>query len=738
MSLCGGGRGRRKHRRREREGREMKRFDNAVLWRLKENGRKRVKALLLLFLLPCLISACRAPSNPPRIFENLRVQSGENPNAADAFGANKAEVAPKLSSLPDDDRKWAALDRSVPNFAPIPDTGVLLPTMLQKSAASAPEPAAEVPATLPDCAREADPHDHIFFLPEHPTDHSPIRIVATTRQLLSEPMDLTVRNAKGAKMTPGRLETWGYTPRAVSAYFQDLPPGDYDVRFTAQKGDVGAVCGTLHVGEGDAVDLAKAPTSGVWEVRRDWNPAYEDLYSAFIAKLFYVPRGGQKGWRPLHHATRDPFRNLFYGTLGLGEDDADGETHVILEPDCADAPFQLRAYFAWKMGLPFVFNRCLRRSSLTGPENLSLHSNQTNRFDGVANPVERFNAFTSVEVGWKVHAGNGRTLPSANDGDVYPVPLRVESLRPGAVFVDAGGHLLLVSQVEPQTEGSIGALYGVDAHPDRTVTHKQFSLGTFVFNPRVPTDGFKLFRPSVRDGKKLRFLSNDELAERGFFPASNEQASLTSRDAFYGGVSKLLNPTPLDPVSVLENKMDVLHTAMRERVEAVAAGVAYMNANNWREMSMPSGPEIFETSGPWETYSTPARDMRCFLAIDDVMTFPEQAVKDRAQYRVDAAMSDEALRRILEAARDEGLGERTVTYERSDKTPWKLSLRDVVSRQEAMETAYNPNDCIETRWGAADGSEEKSTCKRRAPPDQRFKMKTAERWFANRQRPDQR
>ena len=120
------------------------------------------------------------------------------------------------------------------------------------------------------------------------------------------------------------------------------------------------------------------------------------------------------------------------------------------------------------------------------------------------------------------------------------------------------------------------------------------------------------------------------------------------------------------------------------------------------------------------------------------MTFPEQAVKDRVQYKVDAAMSDAALRKSLEKVRDEGLLERKISYERSDSTPWELSLRDVVDRQEAMETAYNPNDCIETRWGAPDGSEEKATCPRRAPPDQRFKMKMARRWFTNRQRPDQR
>ena len=36
--------------------------------------------------------------------------------------------------------------------------------------------------------------------------------------------------------------------------------------------------------------------------------------------------------------------------------------------------------------------------------------------------------------------------------------------------------------------------------------------------------------------------------------------------------------------------------------------------------------------------------------------------------------------------------------------------------------AYNPNDCVELRWGAAENSDEAATCKRHAPAAQRAKM----------------
>ena len=49
--------------------------------------------------------------------------------------------------------------------------------------------------------------------------------------------------------------------------------------------------------------------------------------------------------------------------------------------------------------------------------------------------------------------------------------------------------------------------------------------------------------------------------------------------------------------------------------------------------------------------------------------------------------------------------------------------------------AYNPNDCVELRWGAPDKSEEASTCKRHAPAAQRAKMTKYRTWFHERRRP---
>ena len=89
------------------------------------------------------------------------------------------------------------------------------------------------------------------------------------------------------------------------------------------------------------------------------------------------------------------------------------------------------------------------------------------------------------------------------------------------------------------------------------------------------------------------------------------------------------------------------------------------------------------------------------------------------------------LQRVLESE----LAERKFSYTRTDGSQWTLSLQDIVNRAGDLEMAYNVNDCVEQRWGAASGSDEAATCKRRAPDGQRTKMSEYREWFRERRRP---
>jgi hypothetical protein len=76
-----------------------------------------------------------------------------------------------------------------------------------------------------------------------------------------------------------------------------------------------------------------------------------------------------------------------------------------------------------------------------------------------------------------------------------------------------------------------------------------------------------------------------------------------------------------------------------------------------------------------------------------------------------------------------------VEYTRTDGSAFKLTLAEVLARSAALEMAYNPNDCVESRWGAPAGSPELATCRAHAPEEQRSRMDGFRAWFHERRRP---
>ena len=150
---------------------------------------------------------------------------------------------------------------------------------------------------------------------------------------------------------------------------------------------------------------------------------------------------------------------------------------------------------------------------------------------------------------------------------------------------------------------------------------------------------------------------------------------------------------------------------------------------------MPDGPSIFETTGAWEDYSTPARDFRLLIAIDVVRGFPDRVARRPERYAIPTGKSAADVKAELQGVLASELAARKFSYTRSDGSQWTLSLKDVVDRAADLEMAYNPNDCVELRWGAPEESDEASTCKRHAPAAQRAKMTEYRTWFRERHWP---
>jgi len=150
---------------------------------------------------------------------------------------------------------------------------------------------------------------------------------------------------------------------------------------------------------------------------------------------------------------------------------------------------------------------------------------------------------------------------------------------------------------------------------------------------------------------------------------------------------------------------------------------------------MPDGAAIFETTGAWEDFATPSRDLRLLIAIDVVSGFPDRVARRPERYAMPKDKSVTDVKAELDSVLASELAARKFSYPRSDGSAWTLALKDVLDRTTALEMAYNLNDCVELRWGAAEKSDEAATCKRHAPGAQRAKMTKYRAWFHERRRP---
>jgi len=474
-------------------------------------------------------------------------------------------------------------------------------------------------------------------------------------------------------------------------------------------------------------------TSGVWKAEKGWDAASESLYSAWINALFY-DADERASWKSLQEVTQRKDTNFLHNYLSLDEDNPTGKAKVLMQPDCADNPFFLRAYFAWKLGLPFGYHECDRGYLGKAPRTGRWITNETN-ITGA--PARKFNTFVRM-VANGVHSGTARTALNDDSSDYYPVPLTAEALRPGVVFADPYGHTLILVRRQAQTGNTPGVLLSVDAQPDGTVGIKRFWKGNFLFNTSevIGEPGFKAFRPITYKDGKFHLMSSKEInADKGFNPFSTQQKGMESSD-FYHAMDRVINPKPLDPEAALLDLIQALHEQLIVRVTSVGNGEAYMKSHPGTVVPMPgSAVGVFQTGGQWEDFSTPNRDLRLLIAMDAVMDFPDKVLRSPEDYKIPILQSPEHVKKNLDELLNKKLNELRITYVRSNGQDQSLTLAELVNRREAFEMAYNPNDGVEIRWGAPVKSEERSSCKRQVPANQAERMKAVRQWFHKRLHP---
>lgn len=602
--------------------------------------------------------------------------------------------------------------------------------------------------------------------PISPWKGAPLRVVLTTEEALDGELSLVAPDGSVAAKTRQRQ---GGPPYFWLTEVDAPAAGTWQAKLV-REGALDAWCSTITYEiavTGKKPPQPRATANSVWSVRAAWTRANENLYSAWIEKLFDAPLEETLSWKALHEVLRDPKRNVLFNHLGAAED----EKGHIVRPDCADLPYFLRAYFAFKMGLPFGYAKCTRGGGGKPPrcptwwniqkeepppqppaeQTAASSSGLFGLFGGPAPaaparalPPQRppglvpgFGYYLQTTVANSVHSGSGRTRADDDNTDYYPVPLTPGSVRPGTIYADPYGHILVIAKRVPQTGDAAGVLLAVDAQPDGTVARKRFWRGNFLFaqDPALGGPGFKRFRPVVRaKGGGLRRLANAEIAkhpEYGDF--SLEQTKLGIED-FYDRMDDLISPAPLDPLRAMTEAITALEEQVKARVTSVENGRKYQN-DGGGEVAMPDGASIFETTGAWEDFATPSRDLRLLIAIDVVRGFPDRVARRPDRYAMPKDANVAEVKAELERTLATELSARKFTYPRSDGSAWTLTIKDVVDRVAELEMAYNVNDCVELRWGAPDDSEEASTCKRRAPKSQVGKMTEYRPWFNERRRP---
>ena len=189
---------------------------------------------------------------------------------------------------------------------------------------------------------------------------------------------------------------------------------------------------------------------GLWAVTQGWDAQAEAEFSAWVEQ-FGRARQARKCIR-FKTCLETPEANSLW---------TPGEKWNRLFADCADVPYIMRAYFAWKTQRPFEFHK--------------VHGRRYTRFNKPASFFDqRHPKFTSMSklfryiAAW-IHSGSFRFKPELELTDTYPIDVNRKYVRPGTVFYEPRGHVLVVSHIEDD-----GTIYMFDGHPDNTFTFKRF------------------------------------------------------------------------------------------------------------------------------------------------------------------------------------------------------------------------------------------------------------------------
>ncbi|GAA0572358.1 hypothetical protein [Rhizomicrobium electricum] len=481
--------------------------------------------------------------------------------------------------------------------------------------------------------------------------------------------------------------------------------------------------------------LSAAHAGGTWRITKDhWSAADEAGFSRFVAAI------GASNCSSSESCLRDP-ANPFRAT---------DQKFLDIDTDCAKWPYLLRAYYAWKNGLPFSF---VDGYAGSGDDKHNTTGNRPTSRRAFIDRGEGINGPAAVrEVIETVNSATYRSDVTQTTGvlpDFYAPAIQPGTIRPGTVIYDTNAHVGIVYKVDED-----GRIYYMDAHPDFTITRSVYGA-QFGQSPLKLGGGLKNWRPQVLKGAKddgegyliggrIVLTGNDEIEDfslvqyvgtepnpsqspkKARFVYDDEEMGLYTyvRTAMSGG------KTEFNPLHELRVSMRNLCRDLKDRANTVNLAISEHIQDKPHPSSLPEN--LFDAWGDWENYATPARDARLREGFAQFYSHMARIIDLWVKRDPRIAYEGTDLRADLLAAYDTQSQACDLTYLSTDKRPVPLHLGDIEARVYAM--SYDPYDCIELRWGAQgaerDGCTNGEKKMRWYAAQQRFRQMQSRDFFA--------
>ena len=438
-----------------------------------------------------------------------------------------------------------------------------------------------------------------------------------------------------------------------------------------------------------------AATAAPWRITRDhWGPEDERGFGAFVTAL------GQSGCNSAQSCLRSSANPYAH---------SDG-TVIDIDADCAKFPYLLRAYYAWKNGLPFGYADGVRgeRFSKGGNSVVSraqiIDHGPTNGSGGI-DPKQALSTMLD-----NVFSGTYRIDPGAPDGlpsDFYSPALAAGSIRPGTVIYDTNGHVGIVWQVD-----AAGRIFYMDAHPDFTVSRSVYGA-QFGQSPMRLGGGLKNWRPLRLEGARREngaliggrvvLARQREIADFSLvqYAGTDGQGHFVYNGVplgFYEYVRAAVSGgrTDYNPVYELQATMRTLCNDLNDRAQAVQQAVANGIAAKPHPGRLPQN--IYSSDdGEWEAYATPARDTRLRAAFvqfrGDLSRMIGLWLNRDPRIVYDGQFLKDDLLRAYDAQSDAC----RITFLTDDKRPIAMNFEGMARHLLAM--SFDPWACEALRWG---------------------------------------